>query len=314
MERRMRATTFPKTKHQKLFPVVPVQWRSAAACDECSLKPFQPTPGILLCNAGKREIYKYITSYNNHQQWNQDQEPYRPPWPFFTNFHHTPRISSTARSPTVASTRMRQWLMVLQCRPGFWAAREDRTCCCWTWRHWPWVLRRCRGGHGLGGGWGMMYFVPYRNSYGKDKLGIVIVFFLGGWSWYAEVMQFLDVKDWFAFVIDFWTLSFPPTGLRWVVWWPSWSPATRWSQPRNPRPSPPTRTTSQRWTSKSMRANDPWPRTLGEQKPWRFEMFWGTARKLEKVGSRFVDVGGFVGWLFCCYLFACFPSSCNYRY
>ena len=56
MERRMRATTFPKTKHQKLFPVVPVQWRSAAACDECSLKPFQPTPGILLCNAGKREM------------------------------------------------------------------------------------------------------------------------------------------------------------------------------------------------------------------------------------------------------------------
>ena len=26
----------------------------------------------------------------------------------------------------------------------------------------------------------MMYFVPYRNSYGKDKLGIVFVFFWGG--------------------------------------------------------------------------------------------------------------------------------------
>ena len=28
----------------------------------------------------------------------------------------------------------------------------------------------------------MMYFVPYRNSYGKDKLGIVCVCFLWGRS------------------------------------------------------------------------------------------------------------------------------------
>ena len=54
------------------------------------------------------------------------------------------------------------------------------------------------------------------------------------------------------------------TMLRWFLSWSLWSHRMTCSQgfpPRNRRPSPLIKTTSQRWISKSMKVNGLWPRT-----------------------------------------------------
>jgi len=61
-------------------------------------------------------------------------------------WHAVPRTSSTARSPTEASTLTRLWPMVLLCRQESWAAKVDTTWSCWMWLLWPWALRLWEAG------------------------------------------------------------------------------------------------------------------------------------------------------------------------
>lgn len=72
--------------------------------------------------------------------------------------------------------------------------------------------------------------------------------------------------------LTFWTSNYGKhihncvtwTMLRWFLSWSLWSHRMTCSQgfpPRNRRPSPPIKTTSQRWISKSMKVNGLWPRT-----------------------------------------------------